>query len=144
MSYDELQSIDWLAVCTNRDRATIRRLADVVDIPAGTVLLREGDAPRWFYALIDGNASASVDGEVVQELGAGELVNHVEVLHNVPAPATVVASTDLRALVMGRREFLGMLDEIPGLARRVLVPHIPRMSGPTRPRRPVLVPLPAA
>ena len=125
------------------ERAAIRRHVDVVDVPTGTVLLYEGDGPRWFYAVVEGTAVVSVDGDVVNELGAGDLVNDIEILQNWPAPATVTAGDGLRVLTIGRREFLGMLDEVPGLARRLLVPHIPKIPAASR-RRPALVPLPAA
>jgi CRP-like cAMP-binding protein len=142
MGTDELGGIEWLATCNKAERSWIRRHADVVTIPAGTVLVREGEGARWFYAVIDGEVAVSVDGDHTQTLGRGEPVNEIEVLRNEPSPATVAAATDVRVLVMGRREFLGMLDEVPGLARRLLVPHIP--AAQTTTRRAALVPLPAA
>ena len=142
MASDDLTNIEWLSICTKRERAAVRRHADVVTIPAGGVLIHEGDAPRWFYALLDGELEVSVDGAEVGRLDCAQSVNEVEVMRNEASPATVTAATDARLLVMGRREFLGMLDEIPGLARRLLMPHIP--AARTTPRRPSLVPLPAA
>jgi CRP/FNR family transcriptional regulator, cyclic AMP receptor protein len=141
---DELGEIDWLATCTSRERATIRRRCDLIEVPAGTVLIREGDAPRWFYALVDGTARAAVGGDAVGRVNRGEPINELELLRNEPAPATVTAETDLRIFVMGRREFLGMLDEVPGLARRLLVPHLRPVAAAARRGRPALVPLPAA
>jgi CRP-like cAMP-binding protein len=140
---DVLDDIEWLALCTTRERMWIRRHADVIDVAAGSVVLHEGDASRWFYAVIEGDALATVDGVLVARLGAGDPLNDLELLRNEPAAATVTAKTDLRLLVMGRREFMGMLDEIPGLARRVLLPRIPAPPAVRR-RRAALVPLPAA
>jgi CRP-like cAMP-binding protein len=139
---DELGGIEWLANCTRAERSWIRRHADLVSVPAGTVLIREGEGARWFYAVIDGEMAVTVDGDRTQSLGRSEPVNEVEVVRNEPSPATVSAATDARLLVMGRREFLGMLDEVPGLARRLLMPHIP--AARTTTRRAALVPLPAA
>jgi CRP-like cAMP-binding protein len=140
---DALDDIEWLALCSSRERAWIRRHADLIEVPAGTSLLNEGEASRWFYAVVDGQATRRVAGHYVGLVTAGDPVNDIEVLRNEPVAATVTADTKLRLLVMGRREFLGMLDEIPGLARRVLMPHIPSVPASRR-RRPALVPLPAA
>jgi CRP-like cAMP-binding protein len=140
---DELGNIEWLAICTSRERAAIRRHVDFVDVPAGTVLIREGEAPRWFYAVVDGTITSSIDGEIVGRTGAGQPVNELEVLRNEPATATASTDSDVRLLVMGRREFMGMLDQTPGLARRLLLPHIPTPERSAH-RRPTLVPLPAA
>jgi len=142
MGKDELGDIEWLVGCTSRERAAIRRRADLIDLPAGTVLIREGDRSRWFYALVNGDVSVTTDGNTVGRVAAGEPVNEVDVLRNEASAVTVTADTDVSVLVMGRREFLGMLDDTPGLARRLLTPHIPRV--PATNRRPVLVPLPAA
>lgn len=143
MANDQLDRIEWLALCTSRERAMIRRHADVVDLPAGATVLRQGESARWFYAVIEGSADVSIDGDVVGRVRAGEPVNELEVLRNELSPATVTAASQLRLLVMGRREFLGMLDEVPGLARRLLLPHIPTMPAATKRRR-GLVPVPAA
>jgi CRP/FNR family transcriptional regulator, cyclic AMP receptor protein len=143
MAKDELDDIEWLAVCTGRERAAIRKRSDIVEVPAGTVVIREGESPRWFYAVMEGDASIAIDGDVAGRVSKGEPVNELEVLRNEPAAATVTAETNLRLLVMGRREFLGTLDETPGLTRRLLMPHIPQPAAAAK-RRPALVPLPAA
>jgi CRP-like cAMP-binding protein len=145
MTKDELGDIEWLATCTTRERQAIRKRADIVTVAAGTTLIREGDAPRWFYAVLDGTVTlADADGDVIGRVSAGDPVNELEILRNEVATTTVTTDTDTRLLVMGRREFLGMLDDTPGLARRLLLPHIPRMPAPAKGRRPVLVPVPAA
>lgn len=143
MARDELGNIEWLAICTSRERAAIRRHADVIDLPAGSVLFHEGDPARWFYAVVDGSVTLRTHGNRVGRVDAGQPVNELEVLRNDAAGATATTDTPVRLLVMGRREFLGMLDETPGLARRLLLPHIPADERSQR-RRPALVPLPAA
>ena len=143
MTIDELGDIEWLASCTSRERAAIRRRADLVTVPAGETFINEGDAARWFYAVVRGEATVRSSDYLLGTMYEGDPVNDVEVLRNEPSPVSVTAATDLTLLVMGRREFLGMLDETPGIARRLLMPHIPKpvlRSG----ARPVLVPLPAA
>ncbi|MBA3654260.1 MAG: cyclic nucleotide-binding domain-containing protein, partial [Actinobacteria bacterium] len=141
---DELGDVKWLRACTKQERATIRRHADIVTLPAGAVLTREGDAARWFYAVIEGEVAVSVDGDWVGFVAAGEPINELEVVRNEASPATITAACDVTLLVMGRREFMGALDEVPGLARRLLLPHIPAVQAAAPQRRPALVPIPAA
>ncbi len=143
MAKDDLGDIEWLATCTHRERLAIRKRADLIEIPAGSVLIREGDSPRWFYAVIDGAATLTSRDDVVGRVTAGDPINELEVLRNDASATTVTAETAVRLLAMGRREFLGMLDDTPGLARRLLLPHIPKVTA-TRAWRPALVPLPAA
>jgi CRP-like cAMP-binding protein len=139
---DELSELNWLAVCTKNERVAVRRHADIVELAAGSVLIAEGEPARWFYAVLDGELETSTDDRHVAVVTSGQPVNELEVLRNEPSPVTVTCSTRVRLMAMGRREFLGMLDDIPGLARRLLLPHIPAATAPAR--RPSLVPVPAA
>jgi CRP-like cAMP-binding protein len=43
-----------------------------------------------------------------------------ERLRRLPRNATVVAATDMELVVVGERKFAGLLDEIPGFARKLL------------------------
>ena len=144
MTKDELGDIEWLAACTTRERATIRKRADIFDVPAGTAVIREGDPAHWFYTVIEGSATVRSGDDVVGRVSDGDAVNELDVLKNEVSTTSVTADTDLTLLVMGRREFIGMLDEVPGTARRLLMPHIPQPVARRRGGRPVLVPLPAA
>lgn len=143
MTKDELGDIEWLASCTTRERATIRKRADIITVPAGATFISEGDPSHWFYAVISGEATVRSGGDVLGVVATGDAVNEVDVLQNTASTTSVTADTELTLLVMGRREFLGMLDEVPGIARRLLMPHIPQPVSRRR-GRPVLVPLPAA
>jgi CRP-like cAMP-binding protein len=142
---DQLGDIEWLATCSSRERAAVRKHADFVDLPAGKVIVSEGETARWFYAVVSGQVGISVDGDVIGRLTVGEPINDVDVVRNSANSVTAVTETPVRLLVMGRREFVGMLDEVPGLARRLLVARIPAVpAARRRPRGLVLVPLPAA
>ncbi len=144
MIKDELGDAEWLRACTTQERVTIRRHADIVTLPAGAVLTRQGDAARWFYAVIDGEVAVSVDGDWVGFVTAGEPINELEVVRNEASPATITAACDVTLLVMGCRQFMGALDEVPGLARRLLLPHIPDVQAAAPRRRTTLVPIPVA
>ena len=144
MAKDELAEIPWLIGCTARERDALRRRADIIDLPAGTTLTSEGEASRWFYAVLDGQALVCRNGAVVGRFGAGDPVNEVAVLRNEAADATVTTETPVRVLAMGRREFLGALDDTPGLTRRLLLPHIASQPEASPSRRPTLVPMSAA
>lgn len=55
-------------------------------------------------------------------VGPGSYVGELTPLIDAgPRSATVTATTPMRVLVIGTREFSTLLDEVPGLARRVLV-----------------------
>ena len=52
MAKDDLTGIEWLATAHKRERQISAATPTWSTFPAGTVLFHEGDAPRWFYAVV--------------------------------------------------------------------------------------------
>jgi CRP/FNR family cyclic AMP-dependent transcriptional regulator len=53
-------------------------------------------------------------------LGPGDCVGELALLDHGPRTASVTAKTPLTVLVLGPREFAGLLDEVPALNRKML------------------------
>jgi CRP/FNR family transcriptional regulator, cyclic AMP receptor protein len=59
-------------------------------------------------------------GRKVATLGPGTAFGELALLDRAPRNATVVAETPMELVVLGQREFAGILDEVPGFARKLL------------------------
>ena len=111
----------WLfSACTKRDLQVIGRASDEVSVAAGKVLTEEGRPGHEFYLILEGEATVRRKARKVATLGAGQYFGELSLLDRGPRTASVVAETDMRLLVLGQREFNGILDEVPGLAHKVL------------------------
>jgi CRP-like cAMP-binding protein len=117
---DQLGRMWLFSACSKRDLQVIGRASDEVDVPAGKVLTEEGRQGHEFYLILDGQAAVRRNGKKVATLGAGQYFGELSLLDKGPRSATVVADTDMRLLVLGQREFNGTLDEVPGLAHKLL------------------------
>ena len=117
---DQLGRMWLFSACTKRDLQTIGRASDEVDVAAGKTLTEEGRAGHEFYLILDGKASVRRKGKKVATLGPGQYFGELSLLDRGPRSATVVADSDMRLLVLGQREFNGVLDEVPGLAHKLL------------------------
>jgi CRP-like cAMP-binding protein len=84
------------------------------------VLVREGEAGHEAFVIMEGSATVTRKGETIAQLGVGDVVGELAPLTGGNRTATVVADTPMELLVIGQREFAGLLDEVPGLAVRVL------------------------
>jgi MFS family permease len=88
---------------------TIERiLADLtrLEVPAGHVLIRQGDPGDRFYVLAEGRVEILRNGVVVSERGAGDHFGEIALLRDVPRTATVRALTPLRVVAIEREQFL--------------------------------------
>ena|SRR5438067_3430462 len=117
---DHLAEVPLFSACTRKDLSKIARASDEVDVRAGRVLVEEGRPGHEFFLIFDGTATVRRGGRKVAELEPGMYFGELSLLDRGPRTATVTADTDMKVLVLGQREFLGVLDDVPGLAYKIL------------------------
>jgi CRP-like cAMP-binding protein len=64
-----------------------------VGVPAGTVLIRQGDPGDAYYAIAAGEFEVRQDGQLLRRYGRGEGLGEIALLRAVPRTAAVVAHT---------------------------------------------------
>jgi CRP-like cAMP-binding protein len=116
---DRLQGVLWFAACTKEQLEEIARLAERLDVQSGEVILREGRRGRELFVLLDGTATVTRAGRVVNILGAGDHFGELAAIEDQPRTATVTATTDLKVLIIGPRE-LDAVMAIPGFRNAIL------------------------
>jgi CRP-like cAMP-binding protein len=132
---DRLQGIPLFEGCTRRQLRAVARIAEVLEVPAGTVLTRAGDPGEAFFLVLDGRVVAEVSPRKRVRMGPGEFFGEMSLLDGGPRSATVAADTDVRLLVIARRDFSLLLSKVPDLVRHLLVVLTKRLrhaeQGPT-------------
>lgn len=98
----------------------LARVAEDVEIDAGKVLCRQGDSGHEFFVIMEGEAEVTRNGKRVASCRAGEFFGEIALIEHVPRTATVTAKTAIRFFVITSRDFLRLLDEQPGIERKVL------------------------
>jgi CRP-like cAMP-binding protein len=114
-----LQGVPLFAACTEEQLFEMARIAERLRIEAGEVILREGRLGRELFVILEGTATVTRDGHVVNILHAGDYFGELAAIEAVPRSATVHATTDLDVLIVGPREFETMM-EIPGFRNALL------------------------
>jgi len=117
---DHLSSIAMFSACSKKELQAVARASDEIELPAGRILCEQGTIGREAFVIIEGNAEVRRNDKKVATLGAGTCVGELALLDHGPRTATVVAATDLKVLVLGAREFAGIVDEIPAIAHKIL------------------------
>jgi Cyclic nucleotide-binding domain/Major Facilitator Superfamily len=100
-----------------------------VHLPAGAVLIRQGDPGDAYYAIAAGDLDVVHDGHFLGCLGRGEGVGEIALLRAIPRTATVTAHTAATVYRLDRELFL---TEVLGhAATRRLADHIAEARQPT-------------
>ena len=86
----------------------------------GRVLVRQGENAREAFVIIEGEAKVERNGKKIATVGRGACIGELSLLDRGPRTATVTATTPLKVLVLGPREFSGVLEEVPGLSRKLM------------------------
>jgi CRP/FNR family cyclic AMP-dependent transcriptional regulator len=105
---------------SRKQLAHLARLTDDLDVPAGTVLCKEGRRGREFFVIIDGEATVTRGGERVATIGSGEFFGEIALLERVVRTATVSAATPLSFFVISDQAFSAVLDAHPSIERKLL------------------------
>jgi len=116
----DLSQIWLFAPLTSRDLRKVRQSLDEVTADAGEVLTEEGAAGHEFFLIVKGNAAVKRKGRKVASLGPGQYFGELALLDRGPRSATIVAETDMELLVLEQRHFLGLLDTLPAMSRKLL------------------------
>jgi Cyclic nucleotide-binding domain len=77
-----------------------------VEVPAGTVLIRQGDPGDAYYAIAAGEFDVEQDGRLLRRCGRGDGVGEIALLRDVPRTATVTARTAATVYELNRGPFL--------------------------------------
>ncbi len=105
---------------SRKQLAHLARLTDDLDVPAGTVLCRQGARGQEFFVIIDGEATVTRGAKAVATVGSGDFFGEIALLEHVRRTATVTAATPLRFFVVSDRAFRSLLETDPSIERKVL------------------------
>jgi CRP-like cAMP-binding protein len=105
--------------CSPRELRRVSRLAEVIDVPQGSVLIRQGRPGHEFFTTAAGTANVVRDGRTVAVLECGDHFGELALLHRAPRNATVIATTPVELVVIEERAFHALLSECPTFGRRV-------------------------
>ena len=98
----------------------LARVTEDVEVKAWTVLCREGRLGREFFVIVDGTVEVTKGGELLATREAGEFFGEIALITTTTRTATVTAKTPLRCFILTRGDFRIVLDENPGVERKVM------------------------
>lgn len=117
---EKLRRVPLFAGLGRRELERLGMLTDEVDLPAGRVLMRQGDRGEELFVFMSGAARVERDGQEIAERRVDDFVGEIALLDGGPRTATVTLTEDSTLLVVGRQQFRRLLDEFPDVRLQVL------------------------
>jgi CRP-like cAMP-binding protein len=117
---EHLATVPLFSALSKKDLMAVARQADEVKVPAGRAIVTEGAAGAEFFVILDGRARVERHGREVAELGPGGFFGDLALLDRAPRNASVIALTDMSLAKLGQRAFDGLLETVPGFAKKLL------------------------
>ena len=119
MDASELERVGFVAGATDEERDDLAAVFRVEDLPVGTALVIEGDAPTKFYVLLAGHVTVHREGKHLRDLGPGDSFGELGVIGLTPRTATVVATTPVKVAVAMGWDLRERLDRNEALRDRI-------------------------
>ena len=122
-----LKAIPLFSGLGGRELDRIAQLMDEVDVASGTVLMRQGQQGHEMFIVVSGRFSIERDGHPIAECGPGDSLGEMALLSEGPRTATVTAVEPARLLVVGHREFHGLMAVSPEIRTHILETLVTRL-----------------
>jgi CRP-like cAMP-binding protein len=119
MEESKLRSVALFAGLSRRELKRLSSVTDEVVLPSGTLLISEGTSSHEFLLITAGTAEVRREGKLLAELGPGDFAGEIGVMRDARRNASVVATTDLTAVVMTGRDLREMVREMPSVAAQI-------------------------
>jgi CRP/FNR family transcriptional regulator len=128
---DALRVIPLFSHLSKKDLNELAKRADEVAVEQGTVLAEEGARGSQCFVILRGKVGVSRNGRPITSGRWGAVIGEMALLDGMPRSATLVAEEDSVLLVIHRRDFQYLVDNLPGFSRKLLMNlsgHLRRMD----------------
>jgi hypothetical protein len=115
-----LQRVPLFSGLTEDELRRVAELSRIAEAPADTVITQIGEPGDSFFVIIDGAVAVRTPVGAGSQLQPGDFFGEMSLLDGEPRSATIVATSDVRLLIVDRSHFWRLLDETPDLVRRIL------------------------
>ncbi|WP_372788065.1 cyclic nucleotide-binding domain-containing protein [Paraconexibacter sp.] len=119
MDAARLKGIPVLADLTDDELTAVAGLAAEVSVPAGKELVREGDYSYELLAIEEGTAKVERGGELLAELGPGDIIGEMGVLERGQRSATVTATSPMLLVTLDRWDAKKLAKLAPSAAQKL-------------------------
>jgi CRP/FNR family cyclic AMP-dependent transcriptional regulator len=124
---ERLKAVPLFSHCSKRELEFLASRVDEVSLPAGKMLLVQGQPTDTFYIVLDGEVEVSVDGRPLKRLKAGDFFGEIGMLDRGPATATVTTTQPAETLALSHAQFRDAIKGNDALVLQVMAAMAQRL-----------------
>jgi CRP-like cAMP-binding protein len=117
---DLLKSVSIFSGMGRRELEAVAQLLDEVHVPAGKVLMRQGENGHEMFVIARGRVQVERNGKVIAERGPGSSMGEIALLSEGQRTATVTTLEPSTLLYAGHREFHSLMEAHPTVRECIL------------------------
>lgn len=123
----ELRELRLFFNLTDRDIFEVMRRSDIIDVPKGAIVFKEGDTDQSLYVIIKGEFEVTTQSPVTGDLirfscaGQGLVFGEMAFLDKQPRSATITATEESEVFGFTREDYEDLLTQHPGSAARLMM-----------------------
>lgn len=124
-----LRTVPLFADLDSRSLDAVSVLAREVEVPAGEVLMQQGEPGDAFFVIAEGTLHVERAGGTARSMSSGGFLGEIALLEGGPRTATATCVTDSRLLKIERHEFERLMTAFPHIERRIRTASARRPHG---------------
>ena len=93
---------------------------DVVEYPARTVLITEGDAGNHMYVVMQGEVDITLKHRYLATASPGDIIGEMALINSTVRSATATAKTDCRLVLIDQSSFKSLLRYVPDFSLHIM------------------------
>src|SRR5690348_11200375 len=114
---------------TDAELDRLSRVVEVIDYEPGDILAAGGQPSKEFLVIVVGTVDAVEGRRRLRTLGEGDTIGEEGLLSDSVSKTAFIAQTYVRALVLGHRQFHGLLYDAPSMGRRLSLMLAKRLAA---------------
>jgi CRP-like cAMP-binding protein len=113
MDAHRLEDVPLFSKLSHKQRKAVSQHADEVSLGAGAHIIDEGHLAYELFVIESGTADVSEGGNIVAQVGPGDVVGEIGVLKTHKRTASVVATSPVEVIVIYGPELTAMKETVP-------------------------------
>jgi CRP-like cAMP-binding protein len=117
---DLLRNVPMFKGLSQRQLVQVAQLADEAEAPEGQRLATAGETGHELFVIVEGEAVVKTPNGRSIRLKAGDFFGEMSLIDGGPRSAHVDATSPVKLLVIGHREFWTLLHDAPQLTGKIM------------------------